>query len=289
MLAPLVRSMRPLQWAKNLFVLAPAIFAAELTDPVTLGRALLAFAAFSAASSGVYLINDVRDREADRLHPLKKHRPIAAGTLPAPVAVTMAVALFAGALAGAWALSAATALFVALYAILNTGYSLGLKHVVIVDVMVIALGFVLRVLGGGAAVEVVVSRWLVLCTIFLALFLALSKRRHEIELLAHEAPGQRRVLSSYSPAFLDQMINVVTASAVVSYALYATAPETAARFGTDSLVYTLPLVLFGVFRYLYLIYQAPEEKNPTEALMGDWPFLLNMALWGLVVLGIIYL
>lgn len=282
--------MRPHQWAKNLFVLAPVVFAGDLVHSEMLYRALLAFAAFCAASSAVYLINDLRDREADRQHPTKRHRPIAAGSLPPTVAVVAALALVAGALGLGWYLSAATAVILGAYAALNLGYSLGLKQVVIVDVMIIAVGFVLRVLGGGAAVAVPVSRWLTLCTIFLALFLALSKRRHEIVLLGRGAIAQRRVLESYSPAFLDQMINVVTASAVVSYALYATSPETAARFDTDALVYTLPLVLFGIFRYLYLIYQAPDErKNPTEALLLDPPFILNMILWGIVVIAIIYL
>jgi 4-hydroxybenzoate polyprenyltransferase len=170
---------------------------------------------------------------------------------------------------------------------LNLLYSLGMKHVVILDVMTIAMGFVLRVLGGAAAIPVPVSKWLLLCTTFVALFLAFSKRRHEITLLNSEAANQRRVLESYSPAFLDQMINVVTASAVVSYALYATAAETVEKFG-EGLVYTLPLVLFGIFRYLYLTYQTPGEKNPTEAILRDVPFLLNIVLWMAAVVWIIY-
>src|SRR4030095_10444339 len=166
--------------------------------------------------------------------------------------------------------------------------SMGMKHVVILDVMAIAMGFVLRVLGGAAAIPVPVSKWLLLCTTFVALFLAFSKRRHELTLLDTAAVNHRRVLESYSPAFLDQMINVVTASAVVSYALYATAPETVEKFHTDRLVYTLPLVLFGVFRYLYLTYQTPGEKNPTEAILRDAPFLINVALWGGAVVWSIY-
>ena len=175
-----------------------------------------------------------------------------------------------------------------MYASLNVLYSAGLKHVVILDVMIVALGFVLRVLAGGFAVGVELSSWLLLCTIFLALFLAFSKRRHELVLLAEDAAGQRRVLADYSPAFLDQMINVVTAASVVSYALYAVSPETAARHHSEWLVYTVPLVLFGIFRYLYLIYQAPGRRNPTEAILTDLPFLVNLALWGLAVLWIVY-
>src|SRR5436305_12334669 len=172
---------------------------------------------------------------------------------------------------------------------MNVLYTAGLKHVVILDVMTISAGFVLRVLAGAAATGVQVSSWLLLCTIFLSLFLAFSKRRHEITLLAEGATSQRRVLDHYSVAFLDQMINVVTASAVVSYALYAVAPETVEKYHTQHLVYTLPMVLFGIFRYLYLMYQQPgEERNPTEAILGDPPFLINIVLWGLAVVVIVY-
>lgn len=284
----LVRSLRPSQWVKNLFVLAPLVFAGELDDRAHLVRGLAMFAAFCLASSAIYLVNDIRDREADRHHPLKRHRPIASGALPVPVAVIAAVALLAASGASAYHLGVAALTVLGVYALLNLLYSAGLKHVVILDVMIVALGFVLRVLAGGFAVQVGVSSWLLLCTIFLALFLAFSKRRHELMLLSENAAGQRRVLEDYSPAFLDQMINVVTAASVVSYALYAVAPETAARFHSEWLVYTVPLVLFGIFRYLYLIYQAPEQRNPTEAILSDVPFLLNLVLWGLAVLWIVY-
>jgi 4-hydroxybenzoate polyprenyltransferase len=284
----LVRSLRPAQWAKNLFVLAPLVFGKQLDDPAVLLRALAAFGAFCAASSAVYLVNDLRDREADRRHPLKRHRPIASGALSAPAAVAAAVALFALAALAAAPLGLGVLAVVGLYAVFNLLYSAGLKHVVILDVMILAVGFVFRVLAGGLAVGVEVSSWLLLCTIFLALFLAFSKRRHEIVLLAEAAPGQRRVLDHYSPAFLDQMINVVTASTVVCYALYAVSPETAERFHSRWLVYTVPLVLFGIFRYLYLIYQKTDEKNPTEAILTDAPFLVNLALWALAVVWIVY-
>jgi 4-hydroxybenzoate polyprenyltransferase len=284
----LVRSLRPAQWTKNLFVLAPLVFGKELDDPEALARAAAAFGAFCAASSAAYLINDLRDREEDRRHPLKRRRPIASGALPVPAAVGAAAVLLALAALLAAPLGVGVLALVAGYTLLNVLYSVALKHVVILDVMVVAVGFVLRVLVGGLAVRVEVSSWLLLCTIFLALFLAFSKRRHEIVLLTEAAAGQRRVLDHYSPAFLDQMINVVTASAVVCYALYAISPETAARFDSRWLVYTVPLVLFGIFRYLYLIYQSPEERNPTEAILTDPPFLINLALWGLAVVWIVY-
>lgn len=287
-LIALVRSLRPAQWPKNFFVLAPLVFAQKLLDRPALTAALLAFASFCLASSTVYLINDLRDREEDRCHPQKRRRPIASGELGVPSAVVAAAVLGLTALAGAWWLDPATGVITAAYLALNLGYTLRLKDVVILDVMAIAIGFVLRVLAGAAAIEVAVSGWLVLCTIFLALFLAFSKRRHELMLLADSAAEQRRVLSHYSPAFLDQMINVVTASTVVSYALYAFSDDTVARFGTDALLYTVPFVLFGIFRYLYLIYQRPEKRNPTEAILRDPPFLINLLLWGLTVVGIVY-
>jgi 4-hydroxybenzoate polyprenyltransferase len=288
MLIPLVRSLRPHQWAKNSFVLAPLVFARALGDFESVQRALLAFAAFCCIASAVYLVNDLRDREADRRHPLKKHRPLAAGTLPVAVAVIAALVLAGAAAAIAYSLSPRVLTVIAVYAVLNLLYSTVLKHVVILDVMIVAVGFVLRVLAGGAAIGVAVSSWLVLCTIFLSLFLAFSKRRHEIMLLAHDAAEQRKVLSSYNPAFLDQMINVVTASSVVCYALYAIAPQTTEKYHTEYLVYTIPLVLFGIFRYLYLMYQAKDARSPTDAILSDAPFLVNLVLWTAAVLWIVY-
>ena len=289
MIRPLVRSLRPTQWAKNLFVLAPAVFGGLLLDERVALRVALALLAFCFASSSVYLVNDLRDREEDRRHPLKRFRPLAAGTLPVPAAVVAIVVLAGAAAAISARLGLSFALILGGYLLLNLLYTLRLKHMVILDVMSISMGFVLRVEAGGVAAGVEVSRWLFLCTTFLALFLAFSKRRHEITLLAGAAAGQRRVLDQYSPAFLDQMINVVTASSVVSYALYAVAPETVQKYNTYNLVYTIPMVLYGIFRYLYLMYQQPGERNPTEAILRDPPFLINMMLWGLAVFWIVYI
>jgi 4-hydroxybenzoate polyprenyltransferase len=288
MVRPLLRALRPHQWVKNAFVLAPAVFAERLLDLAVLERSLLAFAAFCTAASTTYLINDVRDREADRRHPQKRQRPVASGELPVPWAVTAAVLLGVGALGLSSWLGWGFSAILAGYLGLNLLYSGWLKHVVILDVMVIAVGFVLRIEAGGAAIDVSVSSWLILCTVFIALFLAFSKRRHEILLLQEGAAEQRRVLSHYSPLFLDQMINVVTASSVVAYAIYCVDPATVERFGTTDLVYTVPLVLFGVFRYLYLIYQRPGDKNPTEEILSDGPFLLDLVLWAGAVLWIVY-
>jgi 4-hydroxybenzoate polyprenyltransferase len=285
---PLLQSLRPAQWAKNVFVLAPLVFGGLLLDARVTARAVLALVAFCCASSAVYLINDLRDREEDRRHPLKRLRPLAAGTLGVPAAVA-AVAVLVGA-AGALAvyLGRPFGMVLGAYLALNVLYTLWFKHMVILDVMSIAISFVLRVEAGAQATGIAVSSWLFLCTTFLALFLAFSKRRHEITLLAAEASGQRRVLDHYSPAFLDQMINVVTASSVVSYALYAVAPETVQKYHTQDLVFTIPLVLYGIFRYLYLMYQRPGERNPTEAILRDAPFLLNILLWGCAVVWIVY-
>lgn len=288
MIRPLLVSLRPAQWAKNLFVLAPLVFGHLLGDLEAVGRALLALVAFCCAASTVYLINDIRDREEDRNHPLKRLRPLAAGTLGVPAALAAALLLGGAALAIGLSLGRSFLVVLGAYLFLSFLYTHWFKHMVILDVMCISLGFVLRVLAGAEATGVTVSSWLFLCTIFLALFLAFSKRRHEITLLADAASGQRKVLTHYSPAFLDQMINVVTASSVVAYALYAVAPETVAKYNTQDLVYTIPLVLYGIFRYLYLMYQNPGERNPTEAILRDPPFLINIVLWGLAVVWIVY-
>jgi 4-hydroxybenzoate polyprenyltransferase len=285
---PLLAALRPAQWSKNGFVLAPLVFAHQATDPAAVGRALLAFAAFCCAASAAYLANDLRDREEDRRHPLKRLRPLAAGTLSVGAAVGAAVVLALAAVAAALVLGGRFAAVLAAYLLLNALYSLWAKHVVILDVMAIAGGFVLRVVAGAVAIAAAVSSWLLLCTTFLALFLAFSKRRHELVLLAGEAADQRPVLTQYSPAFLDQMINVVTASSVIAYALYAVAPDTVAKFGSEKLLVTVPMVLFGIFRYLFLIHQRPGERNPTEAILTDLPFLANVCLWGLAVVWVVY-
>ncbi len=282
--------MRPTHWVKNVFVLAPVVFAQRLTDREAIVLAALAFACFCLASSAVYGFNDIRDREEDRQHPVKRHRPIPSGALSVGVAAIGTFLLATLALAGALAIGKGFAMVLAGYMLLNLLYTTLLKHIVILDVMSISLGFVLRVMGGAIAIGVAVSAWLLLCTIFLALFLAFSKRRHELMLLDHHASDQRPVLTSYSPAFLDQMINVVTASTVVAFALYSIAPETVEKFETRFLIYTTPFVLYGIFRYLFLIYQRPGRLNPTEGVVRDIPSMINLLLWtGSVVFVIYYL
>jgi 4-hydroxybenzoate polyprenyltransferase len=287
-LRPLLRSLRPAQWAKNLFVLPPLVFSGSLGEPGAATRIGFTFLLFCALSSSIYLLNDLVDRKRDRLHPLKRHRPLAAGTLSVPVAVATMVVLGAGGLVGAGLLGPGVLATGGAFVGLNLLYSSWLKHVVIVDVMSIAAGYVLRVLAGGAAISVPVSQWLLLCATFLSLFLAFSKRRHELELLRDAAPGQREVLLHYGREFLDQMINVVTASTVISYALYTTDAETVGKYGSPYYALTIPFALFGIFRYLYLTYQADDPRNPTETMLSDPPFLVNLALWGAAVVLILY-
>jgi 4-hydroxybenzoate polyprenyltransferase len=288
MLSALLRSLRPAQWVKNLFVLVPLVFAHRLDRLDLALRSLAAFAAFCAAASAIYLLNDLRDREADRLHPVKRLRPIAAGRLGTAWATAASAVLASGAMALAWTLGRGFSICLGIYLALNVLYSLGLKRLVILDVMTISLGFVLRVEAGALAIAVEVSSWLLLCTIFVALFLGFAKRRHELALQAASAGETRAVLEHYSLTFVDQMINVVTASTVVSYALYTVDPATAARIGTPHLVVTVPLALFGIFRFLFLLYQKSELVSPTEAILRDPPFLVNMLLWGSTVLFLIY-
>lgn len=286
-LTSILASLRPRQWVKNLFVFAGLVFAQKLFTP-SVGPALGAFAVFCALSGAVYLLNDVADREKDRLHPDKKWRPIASGRLPVPTAVGAAAVLLAGALAGSLALSRPLAVVALAYALLLGAYSAWLKHVVIVDVIVVAVGFVLRAVAGAVAIDVEISGWLLICTILMALFLALGKRRHEYLTLGEAAARHRPILAEYSAGLLDQMIAVVTASTVTAYALYTMSPETVAKFETHLLPATLPFVLYGIFRYLYLLYRRQLGGNPSELFLNDGPLLINTLLWILAVAVIIY-
>lgn len=284
----LIRSLRPEQWTKNLIVFAALIFARRLLDPAAVGRSLAAFLIFCALSGVVYLFNDVRDREADRLHPHKSRRPIASGALAVSTALIWAAALTAVGLAAAFTLSFGFGVIAAAYLVLSGLYTSWLKHIVILDVLVIAIGFSLRAEAGGLAIGVPVSDWLLVCTILLALFLGLSKRRHELTLLAGRATEHRRILEEYSSYLLDQMIGVVTASTLMAYIIYCTSPETIERFGTDLLVLTTPFPIYGIFRYLYLVHRKDGGGSPSEMLLTDRPLLACVGFWGLAVIAIIY-
>jgi 4-hydroxybenzoate polyprenyltransferase len=280
-------SLRPRQWVKNLFVFAAVIFSQNLFTGL-FWRAVAVFAAFCALSGAIYLVNDVADRTKDARHPTKRHRPIASGVLPVRWALIAAVLLMAGSLVGSFALAPAVGLVALAYAALLVAYSVRLKHVVILDVLAVASGFVLRAIAGAEAVDVDISGWLVICTILIALFLALGKRRHEYVTLKGDAAAHRPILAEYSEGFLDQMIAVVTASTVTAYALYTMWPDTVAKFHTRLLPVTLPFVLYGIFRYLYLLYRRELGGNPSDLLLSDRPLLLNTVLWMAAVTAILY-
>jgi len=289
----LILSLRPGQWTKNLLVFAGLLFGnasvgRALFDVPSLARAGTAFVIFCGLSGVVYVINDVMDREADRRHPLKAHRPIASGALPVPVALGAVGLLAAAALAGAAWLGRPFLVVAGSYLLLQVLYSGPLKHIVIIDALTLSLGFVLRAVAGAVAVDVEISHWLLVCTILLALFIALAKRRHEIVLLADDAAHHRPILKEYSPYLLDQMIGVVTASTLIAYIFYTISPETQEKFGTPWLGLTIPFPLYGIFRYLYLVHRREGGGSPADMLLTDRPLLACVALWALAVALILY-
>jgi 4-hydroxybenzoate polyprenyltransferase len=286
--ANLLISLRPGQWSKNLIVFAGLIFGRQLFSPLELEHAAAAFVVFCALSGVIYLVNDVVDRESDRRHPLKARRPIASGALSPIVAVAAAGVITAAALAAAFWLGVPFGLVSVAYVVLMALYSFRLKHVVIMDVLTISIGFVLRAVAGAVVVAVPISQWLLVCTVLLALFLALSKRRHELVLLASGAVEHRPILGEYSPYLLDQMIGVVTASTLIAYIFYTINPETVQKFQTELLGLTIPFPLYGIFRYLYLVHRKEGGGSPAEMLLTDRPLLACVALWAALVVLIIY-
>ena len=284
----LVISARPSQWTKNLIIFAGLLFGRQLLHHDAVVHAVGTFAVFCVLSSAVYLVNDVMDRDADRIHPKKRHRPSASGALSPQAALTAAAVCGGTGLIGAWMVGRGVFAIAAGYLVLLSVYSGPIKRLVILDVLTIAIGFVMRAAAGAVAIAVPISNWLLVCTILLALFLALSKRRQELVLLADGATSHRRILEEYSTALLDQMIAVVTASTLMAYALYTVSPETVAKFGTDQLIYTLPFPLYGIFRYLYLVHQKQGGGSPAEMLITDRPLLACVALWAAAVVLIVY-
>jgi 4-hydroxybenzoate polyprenyltransferase len=281
-------SVRPHQWTKNSVVFLPLVFSKHLFETGPLLAAAWAFVTFCLLSGTIYLINDIADMERDRLHPVKRLRPIASGALRPALAGWIAALLALGSLALASRLGQAFLLTAAIYLLLNLLYSFKLKNVVILDAISVSLCFVLRVVAGGVAIPVHISDWLLICTILWALFLTLCKRRHELTSLNSSASNHRQILSEYSPYLLDQMISVVTASCLTAYAFYTTAAETVEKFQTDRLTWTIPFVLYGIFRYLYLVHQKDKGGSPTDILLTDRPLIIAVALWGLAVVAIVY-
>lgn len=295
MLRDLIMTTRPHQWTKNGVVFAGLIFSRNALDPHLVLRSLLAFIIFCAVSSASYIVNDVVDLERDRQHPEKRRRPIASGALPAKIALLVAVLLYLAALGLAWFLGVAFWLTALVYALLILSYSFTFKRMVILDVLVIAVGFVIRAIAGVKALvpaapttELEISPWLLICTLFLALFLATGKRRQEIGMLEKAAAEHRRTLSQYSPRLLDLMMAVMTAVTLLAYATYTIAPATVRKVHSPSLVYTVPFVVYGIFRYCYLVLERRSGGNPAEVLLTDGPLLVNILLWLGMVAVILY-
>jgi 4-hydroxybenzoate polyprenyltransferase len=274
--------LRPKQWSKNLLIFAALLFSIDRIEISKLALATIGFVLFSLVSSTIYIINDFMDREADRAHPTKCHRPMASGLLRPAVALTVGAVLLLFALPVSWLLNPLFTLLLVLYILLNISYSLYLKHVVIIDLMIIASGFVLRAIAGGLVIKVPLTPWFLLCTLLLSLFLAIGKRRHELVLL-HEGKGtHRKVLESYSVPLLDQLNNIVTTATIISYSLFT---FTSGR--TVQLMWTIPFVIYGVFRYLYLIHICNKGGSPDRVLFEDKPILITVMLYAISVVVIL--
>lgn len=286
----LLVSVRPKHWIKNVLVFAAPAFAHELTHGFAMAKSLWAFAVFCALASGSYLYNDMADIHGDRAHPMKRTRPLADGRLDARTAALAAAGLTIAGLVGAWLLGREFLMVAGAFVLTHVVYTAILQHVVILDVFALAANHVLRVAAGAVAVGVPMSPWLMICTMLLALFLGLSARSLDFKLLKDDAVLHRKALAEYNPYLLDQMIAVITSAILVTYTLYTISPATAQKFGTASLPLTVPFVLYGIFRYLYLIHQQTEAPTSLErALISDRPLRINAAAYAIVVFAIIYL
>ena len=289
MIVALIKSARPAQWLKNLILFAALIFAGEMMYAHNALKALAAFSIFCFLSSGLYLFNDLVDRDKDKKHPIKKLRPIASGELSDISVVVSIFILFGCGLAGAWYLNEAFFIVTSVFVLFNLLYSIFLKYIVIIDVMSIAFSFVLRAYAGAVVIAVPTSKWLLINTFLLALFLGFGKRRHELTLLEDNAENHRKILDRYSPYLLDQLMGVVTASVVVMYMLYTFSPEVSSKLHTENLFLTIPFVVYGIFRYLYLIHKEEKGGSPTKVMISDLPILATVILWILTVIMVLYI
>lgn len=290
-LVAVVQEMRPKQWTKNALLFAGIVFSQHLNEAPRLLAAIIGFLVFCGLSGVIYIFNDLHDVESDRLHPLKCKRPIASGQLPVATAWSVGVIVAALSLTGAYALNTKFGTISLIYFLLMLLYSVVIKHLVILDLMVVAIGFVIRAIAGVLAIEkpgetIAVTPWFITCIMFLALFIVICKRRHELILLSDGARQHRPVLEHYSETFLDQMVSVATTSTVMSYALYAILGVPAQR--STYMVYTVPFVLFGILRYLYLVYKRDEGGAPENLLLQDWYLLVNVLLWLISMVLIFY-
>jgi len=294
MMFALLQALRPKQWTKNLLVFAGVVFSQHLGEPALVLRAFAGFVAFSLLAGSVYIINDLRDVEQDRHHPRKKLRPIASGRLSPTVAKIAVVPLVVIAITLAWWLGQAFTITALIYLVVNFAYSSGLKHQVVLDVFLVALGFVLRAIAGvqlliPVAPETAISPWLLVCTFFGALFLALAKRRREVTNAGDQAGRQRDVLKHYTPEMLDGMLLVSAATSLMSYALYTIWPATVEKFHTEALIATVPFVAYGIFRYLFLVRTAENTEDPSQVLLSDRPLAVCVLLYLATAVAIIYL
>ncbi|MBI1799611.1 MAG: decaprenyl-phosphate phosphoribosyltransferase [Candidatus Eisenbacteria bacterium] len=289
----LIEALRPRQWTKNLLLFAGVLFSLQLGQPAMLGRAAAGFLSFSLLAGAVYLLNDLLDADADRLHPRKRNRPIASGRLPAPLAWLALLPVLGISGAIAWWLGRGFTSVAAIYLAFNLAYSAGLKRQVLIDVFVVAIGFVLRAIAGVELLLPVspgtqLSPWLLVCTFFGALFLGLAKRRREISNAGTDAGQQRAVLEHYTPELLDGLLLVSAAASLMGYALYTIWPATVAKFHTEALLYTVPLVAYGIFRYLYLVRFSESTEDPSQVLLTDRPLGVCVLMYVAAVAIILY-
>lgn len=290
MIIHLFKLIRPKQWIKNFFVFAPLLFSRHIFQLEYLIPSVAAFIIFSLASSAVYIINDIMDVESDRAHPKKKYRPIASGEVSVKQAMIFLVLLVIIIIGGLFVQRTIFAFVIVLYLITNLLYSLKIKSIVLLDVFFISFGFMLRVLGGAAAIGVTVSSWMILTTIFISLFLAISKRRSELSQIVNKEniDKQRKVLKEYSVEFADEINTIAAAGTIISYALYTVSERTVATFGTEKLIYTTPFVIYGIFRYMYLMHQKNLGESPTSIVTKDIPIILDVLAWFTFSILIIY-
>ncbi len=282
-----LRILRPRQWIKNIFIFAGLVFSRHFYYPQSIRLSTYAFIIFCLLSGGGYIINDILDYEEDRVHPEKSKRPISAGRITKPIAGLWALVLLTISLVWAFKINGSFFFTCLLYLFFSVSYSLYIKRVVILDVLFVSIGYVLRAIAGAVVIGVEISSWLFLCTLLLALFLVVSKRRTEIILLGKEATKHRKILSQYSVELLNQMIAIVTSACVVSYCLYTLSPQTIEKFGTKNLILTIPFVIYGIFRYLYVTFQKLQSDIPEKAIIGDRPLQVCVVLWIIICILIL--
>ncbi len=282
-----LKLLRPRQWIKNVFLFAGLIFSRQFYHAESIITAIFAFFIFSLLSSGVYIINDILDYDEDKIHPVKSKRPIAAGAIKRQTGWVISILLLLTAFILSFSINNSFFYTCLVYSCMMILYSLKVKHIVILDVLFVAIGYVLRAIAGAVAITVDISSWLLLCTLLLALFIVVSKRRTEIVLLGHDAVKHRKILFHYSIDLLNQMIAIVTSACIVSYCLYTLAPETVSKFHTRNLIFTVPFVIYGIFRYLFITYKRQEADIPEKILIRDLPLQICIICWVIVCLIIL--